>query len=77
MHPTLDKVYKGERVAVFAIFPHPENPDRYVAVHGGVTPDAIVWGSYLGVLLLPDYIVYDGGDTLDWGFFDNSWRQQK
>src|SRR5262249_55665741 len=42
-----DRTYSGEKIAVFAVFPHPENPDRYIAVDGGVTPDAIAGGSHL------------------------------
>ena len=57
-----------------AIFPHPENPDRYVAVYGGVTPDALTWGSHLNLNLLPDFIVFNGGDLLDWGFWNNEWK---
>lgn len=56
-----DKSYTAEAMAVFAVFPHPSNPERYVAVHAGVTPDAICWGSHLDMQLLPDYIVYSGG----------------
>ncbi len=70
-----NRTYSGERVAVFAVFPHPDNPGRYIAVHGGVTPDAITWGSHLSLQLLPDYVVYDRGRMLDWGFWDNTWRQ--
>jgi len=69
-----DRTYRGDRVAVFAVFPHPENAERYVAVHGGVSEDAATFGSHLNVLLLPDYLVYDGPKVLDWGFFDNHWR---
>jgi hypothetical protein len=69
-----DRVYKGDKVALMAIFPHPENPDRYVAVHGGVTPDALTWGSHFNLNLLPDFIVYNGGDLLDWGFWNNEWK---
>ncbi len=72
-----DKTFEGDKVAVFAIFPHPENPDRYVAVHGGVTPDAVTWGSHLDMQLLPDYIAYNGGELLGWGFWDNRWKAQK
>ena len=71
-----DKSYKAERAAVFAIFPHPRNPERYVAVHGGVTPDAVSWGSHLGMQLLPDYLVYSRGEALDWGFWGDNWRRQ-
>jgi pimeloyl-ACP methyl ester carboxylesterase len=67
------RTYRGDRLAIFAIFPHPENPDRYLAVHGGVTPDAITWGSHLDMMLLPDYLVYDAGSLVDWGFWDNAW----
>lgn len=72
-----DKTFEGDKVAVFAIFPHPENPDRYVAVHGGVTPDAVTWGSHLDMQLLPDYIAYNGGELLGWGFWDNRWNSQE
>ena len=61
---------------MFAVFPHPENPKAYVAVHGGVTPDAIFAGCYLSMALLPDYIVYDGPEVLDWGFWGNDWKSQ-
>ena len=71
------KTFKGDQVAVLATFPHPTNPDRYVAVHAGVTPDAIIWGCYLNALLMPDYIVYNGGETLAWGFTDNQWQVQE
>ena len=69
-----ERTYKAERAAVFAVFPHPENPERTVAVHGGVSPDAICWGSHLDMQLLPDYIVYSEGDVLEWGFWGNGWR---
>jgi predicted esterase len=69
-----DREFAGDGCAVFAVFPHPENPQRYIAVHGGTTPDAICWGSHLDMQLLPDYIVYAKGELLDWGFWDNEWR---
>jgi predicted esterase len=68
------KTYAEPGVAVFAAFPHPLHPERYLAVHGGTAPDAICWGSHLDMQLLPDYLVYAGGDVLDWGFWDNEWR---
>ena len=68
--------FEGRDVTAVAIFPHPENPDRYVAVHGGVTPDAISWGSHLHLGLLPDYIVYSQAEVIDWGFWGNDWREQ-
>ena len=69
-----DKSYTADGAAVFTVFPHPENPERYVAVHAGVTPDAICGGSHLDMQLLPDYIVYSGGQLLDWGFWGNDWK---
>ena len=68
------QTFAAPGVAVFAIFPHPLNPERYIAVHGGSTPDAICWGSHLDMHLLPDYLVYAGGEVLQWGFFDSDWR---
>lgn len=69
------KQYKGERVACLAILPHPDG-NRYVAVLAGCQPDAITWASHLNLQLLPDYFVFDGGKTLEWGFFDNHWRSR-
>ena len=69
-----DNLYRGERTAVCAVFPHPHNPQRYVAVHGGIAPDAICWGSHLDMQLLPDYLVYSEGEVLDWGFWGNNWQ---
>ncbi len=68
------RVFKGKQVSVLAVFPHPLNPSRYVAIHGGVTPDAITCGSHFNLLLLPDYLVYDGDKMLAWGFWNNQWR---
>ena len=68
-------------MAILAVFPHPDHPHRYVAIHGGVSPDGVTWGSHLDMQLLPDYVVYCGGKTLDWeagqtsGVFGNI-RQQ-
>ena len=70
------KTYQGPGLAIFAVFPHPLNPQRYIAVHGGATADALCWGSHLDMQLLPDYLVYAGGETLDWGFWDNQWKPQ-
>jgi len=71
------KRYAGEGASVFAIFPHPENAQRYVAVHGGITPDAIMQSAYIHMGLLPDYFVYSGPDNLGWGFWGNTWKAQK
>jgi len=73
----MDKTYSAERVSIFALFAHPANAERYVAVHGGVTPDALSWGSHLHAMLLPDYIVYDRGELLDWGFWGNDWTSSE
>ena len=64
-------------MSVFAIRPHPEHPQRAVAVHGGPEPDAVTWGSHLDMALLPDYLAYARGETLDWGFWGNDWRSQE
>ena len=39
-----------------------------------MTPDATIDGSHLAMALLPDYIVYDGPEVLEWGFFNNDWK---
>jgi predicted esterase len=40
-----DRSFTTDRAAALAVFPHPEDLKRYLAVHGGVTPDAACWGS--------------------------------
>jgi hypothetical protein len=47
-----------------------------VAVHGGVVPDAICWGSHLDLMLLPDCLVCHGGEVLDRGFASNEWKSR-
>jgi hypothetical protein len=66
--------WRGRDVALIAVLPHPDGSDRYLAIHGGATPDAITHGAHLHWQLLPDYLVYDGDRVLDWGFLDNSWN---
>jgi hypothetical protein len=66
--------WRGRRLALIAVLPHPGGGDRYLAVHGGVTPDAIADGAHLHWQLLPDYLVYDGDRVVEWGHFDNGWR---
>ena len=36
----------------------------------------LTWGSHLNLALLPDYLVYAHGETLDWGFWGNDWHSQ-
>ena len=69
-----DREYSAEGCAVFAIFSHPENPERYVAINGGVTPDAICGSSHFDMHLLPDFVVYNNKALIDWGFWNNEWR---
>ncbi len=61
--------------SAFAVFPHPENPERYVAVHGGSSAsDAIAFGTHIDMGLCPDYLVYSRAEILGWGFWDNEWK---
>ena len=68
------KTYHGKHLGVSACFPSPANPDRLVLITGGVTPGAIAGATHLHLQLLPDYLVWDGDQMLDYGFFDNAWR---
>jgi hypothetical protein len=68
------KEFRGDSLGAIAIFPHPEHDQRYVAVHGGTTEDAICWGSHLDMALLPDYLVYTKSEVIEWGFWNSEWR---
>jgi dienelactone hydrolase len=72
-----DREWTGDGVAAFAVRPHPEHGARIVAIHGGSAPDAVTAGSHLDLALLPDYLAYAGGETLEWGFWGNDWRAQE
>ena len=50
------------------------NPERLWLVIGGTTPEAITDATHLSLQLLPDYLVWDGDQVLDYGFFDNEWE---
>jgi hypothetical protein len=69
-----ERVYQGENLGVCACFPSPANPDRLVVVTGGVSPTAITGATHFNLQLLPDYLVWDGDQMLDFGFFGNDWR---
>jgi len=69
-----NKTYRGKHLGVSACFPSPANPERLVVVTGGVTPEAITGATHLHLQLLPDYLVWDGDQMLEWGFFDNAWQ---
>ncbi len=69
-----DNTYRGKHVGLSACFPSPASPDRLVVVTGGVTPQAIASATHLNLQLLPDYLVWDGDEVLDYGFFDSAWQ---
>jgi pimeloyl-ACP methyl ester carboxylesterase len=67
------RTYQGDHLALYAVFPHPDGR-RYAAILAGGEPDAISWGSHVGLQLLPDYLVFDHDRVVDWGFWSNGWR---
>lgn len=69
-----DRTFSGEGLGLIAVVPLPDGSSRYLGIHGGTSPDAITSGAHLNWQLLPDYVVYDATDVLDWGFFDNEWK---
>lgn len=69
------RTYRGRQLGLCACFPSPENPDRLVAVIGGVNPEAATGATHLNLQLLPDYLVWEGDEVLDFGFFDNQWQK--
>ena len=69
-----DRTFAGVGLGLIAILSFPEGSERYLGMHGGTTPDATTAGAHLNWNLLPDYLVYDSNNVLEWGFFDNNWR---
>ena len=65
--------YTGSHLACVAIRPHPDGR-RYVGILSSREPDAICWASHLGIQLLPDYLVFDHSQVIDWGFWNSDWR---
>ena len=45
-----------------------------LVVTGGNTPKAITEATHLNLQLLPDYLVWDGPELLEYGFFGNGWE---
>ena len=73
------RLYEGGDMGLIVIYFNPLNPERYVVVLGGHSPNTIMMAAE-NARIAPDYVVFDAGsdfsrqDTLlDWGFFDNSW----
>ncbi len=68
------RVFKGADLGLIAVLPFPDGTGRRLGIHGGTGPDAITSGAHLNWQLLPDYLVYDSGSALEWGYFDNEWN---
>lgn len=75
----------GRRVGARFVYPSPLSPSRYVLVHTGTDPEAVLAGDTLPAFL-PDYVVYDARRMpsarpnvartayLAAGYFDDRWR---
>ena len=67
------KTFRGKHLGLCACFRSPRAPDRLVVVTGGTTPEALTGATHLNLQLLPDYLVWDGDQVLDYGFSDSAW----
>jgi hypothetical protein len=54
------KTYEGPRMSVRFIYPNPENPERYVLVNCGVTPEAMRGIDFSSRGAQPDWLVFEG-----------------
>ncbi len=68
------RTYDGADLGCAVVFPHPDNPERCLAVISGNSPEAIVGSAYLNLQLLPDCLVWRGSKVW-WGFLDSEWRK--
>ncbi len=82
---THDRVYSAPDTGFVLIYPHPLNPERYVAVFAGNTPKAVncfadIWPAFNSVPRDIDFGVFQffsHGTTAKWletGVFDTHWR---
>lgn len=69
-----EKTFRGKHLGVSACFRSPRARDRIVVVTAGVTPEALTGATHLNLQLLPDYLVWDGDQVLDYGFSGNAWE---
>jgi len=69
-----DRMFRGRDVGGAVCVPSPANPQRYVALMGGVSTAALTGITHLNLQLLPDYLAWSGSDVLDFGFLGTSWR---
>lgn len=77
------RAYSGPDLGLRMVYPNPLNPERYVLVNAGSTPQVTDWLRNVGDPLydpLPDYVVFRRSDlerhrddVLEAGFFDRDW----
>ena len=66
------------RPGSIAIYPNPENPDRYIVVWGAKllsAPEPELHAGWIMPLnLLPDYVRVENGKVVEGDHFDNEWK---
>ncbi|HJN15154.1 MAG TPA: prolyl oligopeptidase family serine peptidase [Armatimonadota bacterium] len=65
--------YEGKQLGISACFPSPANPERLLVVTAGLTPEAVTGATHLNMQLLPDYLIWDADEVIDFGFYDSNW----
>lgn len=70
----------GKDLGIIVVYPNPLNPEKYVVILGGQSPETIR-KAVENRRYAPDYVIFDDStdfgksDTvLDWGYFNNSWH---
>lgn len=68
------KRYDDPADSAMFLYPNPEAPRRYVLIVTGNSPTGLAAASRIETAWLPDFIVFNQSQVLDWGCFGPDWR---
>lgn len=68
------KRYDDPADAVMILYPNPEAPRRYLLVISSNSPAGLAAASRIETAWLPDFIVFNQSQVLDWGYFGSDWQ---
>ncbi|MCK4556376.1 MAG: hypothetical protein KAU47_02575 [Candidatus Aminicenantes bacterium] len=83
-----DQIIEGEDLALQMIYPNPLNPEKFILVREGISPEGEELSGLFNTIYsgsgMPDFIVYDKkvrengwAGVIAAGFFDMSWKYDR